>query len=64
LIPSITGGLPKRSGHVAIPAGNQSADNLIAVLRDQKGGRGIRNQALDIIKAVRRRCVPTPGLSP
>lgn len=33
----------------AIPAGNQSTDNLTAALGDQKGGGGIPNQALDII---------------
>jgi hypothetical protein len=31
-----------------IPAGNQSADDLITALSDQKGGRGAGNQALDV----------------
>ncbi len=47
-----------------IPTSNQSTDNLIAALGDQKGGRGIGDQALDVIYAVRRTCVLTPRLSP
>lgn len=47
-----------------IPASNESTDNLIVALSNQKSGRGIRNQALDIIQAVRRSCVLAPRLSP
>jgi hypothetical protein len=47
-----------------IPAGNQSTDNLIALLSNQKGRRGISNQALDVIEAVGRSCVLTARLSP
>jgi hypothetical protein len=47
-----------------IPTGNQSTDNFIAVLSDQKGRRRISNQTLDVIQAIGRSCVLTPRLSP
>jgi hypothetical protein len=47
-----------------IPASDQSTDDLTATLGNQKGGRGISNQALDVLQAVGRSCVLTPSLSP
>jgi hypothetical protein len=48
----------------AIPAGNQSTDDLIAALGNQEDSRGVCNQALDVLYAVSRGSVPTPRLSP
>lgn len=47
-----------------VPAGNQSTDNLLAALSNQKGGRGISNQALDIIEAIGGPRMLTPPLGP
>lgn len=47
-----------------VPTSNQSTDNLIAALSNQKSRRGISDQALDVIKAVGRTCVLTPRLGP
>lgn len=48
----------------SIPAGNQGADDLAAALSDQKGGRGISDQALDVIEAIGSACVLAPRLGP
>jgi hypothetical protein len=47
-----------------IPACNQSADDLTTALGDQKGSRGVGDQALDVIQVVRRTCMLAPRLSP
>jgi hypothetical protein len=48
----------------AVPAGNQRTDDLTAALSNQKGRRGISDQALDILQAIGRGSVPSPRLSP
>jgi len=47
-----------------VPTGNQGTNNLIAALGDQKGGRGICDQALDIVEMVCRGRVRAPLLRP
>jgi hypothetical protein len=47
-----------------VPTGNQSTDDLTVALGNQKGGRGICNQALDVIEAVGGGCVLAPRLGP
>lgn len=47
-----------------VPAGDQGANDLTAALGDEKSGRGIRDQPLDVIEAVGRSCVLTPRLGP
>lgn len=47
-----------------VPAGDQSTDDLPVVLGHQKGGRGISDQALNVVEPVSRRGVLTPRFSP
>lgn len=42
-------GEPIHAPSPPIPAGNQSTDDLTTALGDQKGGRGVGDQALDVI---------------
>ena len=65
-LPSMPGvnGKPIHVSSPAIPAGDQSAGDLIAALGDQESGRGICDQTLDVVQAVSRRCVLAPRLSP
>lgn len=48
----------------SIPGGNQGTDELVVALGDQKGGRGVGDQALDVVQTVRRARVLASGLRP
>lgn len=48
----------------SIPGGDQGAGDLVAALGDEEGGRGILDQAFDVIQAVRRAGVIAARLGP
>jgi hypothetical protein len=61
----VADGQPIQIPSPAVPAGNQSANDLIVALGNQKGSWGADgDQALDVIRPVRRACVLTPPLGP
>ena len=61
----LANGEPVQVPPPAIPAGDQGADDLATTLRYQQGSGGIGgDQALDVLRTVRRACVFTPLLGP
>lgn len=61
---SLANGEPIHVPPPPIPSSNQSANDLIAALSNQEGGRGLSNQALDVTEAIDRSCVLAPRFSP
>lgn len=60
----LTNGEPVQVSSPPIPPGDQSTDDLSVALGNQKGCRGVSDQALDVIQAVCRACVLASLLGP